>query len=613
MRNSFIATGGFRALVMVAFIAGLGLYFARGSDVFAGPTVKVVVWSSGEKMNYLRDIVQRFNEERHDAKELFADGSSRPIEIQAMTVNSGPMADLLVNNLSRGQEFPSDTPAPHLISPSVDHWLSSVNYRTGTQVFDLANTHDLARTPVVIAMYEEMAQVLGWPNREIGWADIVDLATDPRGWARYPNSNLEWGQKPLLAFTDPTVSSTARSALFAMYSAGSGKPAEALTVADVRNPQVQDYLRRVQGTVDHYFPETLKLQTKLFQGPRFVHFAPLEEYNLPWLRLGRVNAESVPGGKVEQRPLEKRMVAIYPKEGTIWHNNPAGILQNVSWTDREHQQAAEVFVEYLLRPENQQAAMEWGFRPAIDIPLGPYLTAQYGIDPRQPRNLLGRVQPQVAEEIMATWEDVKKPGVVVLVMDVSGSMQGTKLDRAKEGAKRFLQNMAPNTRVGMVTFSDGIRDRVPIGTLGDTRFQLANVIDRAQAGGGTALYDAIKVGIEMVDADSSADASIRGIVLLTDGLRTDGSVALSDLLSLTTRDERPVPRFVGTDKEDKTGLNANRLALSTQHDVHAFAVAFGDDADFEVLRLFSEATNSTFSRASERDLAAILERFGKYF
>ena len=106
-------------------------------------------------------------------------------------------------------------------------------------------------------------------------------------------------------------------------------------------------------------------------------------------------------------------------------------------------------------PVNQQKAMEWGFRPAIDLPGGPYLTAEYGINPQEPKALLGRVDPAVAEAIMGNWQEVKKPGVAVLVLDVSGSMKGAKLDSAKAGAKRFLENMGQRNQVGLVTFKIG--------------------------------------------------------------------------------------------------------------------------------------------------------------
>ncbi len=623
-----IYSTAFRAAVVVLYAVGALLFLlvgfgsansnnpsvnADGTPVPPRNALVVVMWSSGEKMNYLKDLAAQFNQERHTTGELFSDGTSTPIWIEAYTVNSGPMSDMLVAKLRDGQDFPEGITPPIIASPSVDHWLSRVNYLTGNQVFDLEKTKDLARTPVIIGTYEEMARALGWPDKQLGWADIIALATDPRGWTAYPASKIEWGAKPLLAWTDPYVSSTARSALFATTSAAANKPAEQLTNSDVADPRVQEYLRSLQSSVDHYFPETLKLQTKLFQGPRFVHFAPLEEYMLVWLRTGKVNAESLPGGKVEQKPLDRKMVAIYPREGTVWHNNPGAILQNVPWTSVEHQRAAQIWIDWLLRPENQQKAMEWGFRPAIEMPYGPYLTPEYGINPNEPKTLLGRVEPGVAESIMNGWKDVKKPGIAVLVMDVSGSMQGEPLRVAKAGAKRFLENMSPNNRVGLVVFSDRVLTTVPVGPLSDVRYLIAETVDEQRASGGTALYDAVQAGITLADEAPLETDAIRGVVLLTDGKRTDGTVKLSDLVTLFTRGERPVTDFVGDENDAKTELVGSGLAIPTQHTIHVFAVSVGEDVDFEALRILSEATNSTFNRASEADLEAILERYGKYF
>ncbi len=569
----------------------------------------VVMWSSGEKMNYLKDIVAEFNKAQHTLP-----GSGKKIHVQAYTVNSGPQSDYLVGKIRDGIDFPAGITPPQIASPSVDHWLTRVNYLTGVQVFDVENAKALARTPVVIATYEEMARVLGWPQKELGWADIIDLANNPQGWAAYPGAKVEWGKKPLLAWTDPNVSSTGRTALFATYVAASGKPAPQLTIEDVRNPAVQQYVKNLQGAVDHYFPETLKLQTKIFLGPRFIQFVPLEEYNLVWLKQGKVNAESAPGGEVTAKPLDKKMVAIYPKEGTIWHNNPGAILRNVPWTGPEQQAAAALFVDYLLEPPQQEKAIEWGFRPANpNVPNGPYLTAEYGIDPAKPQKLLGNVDPAVAEEIMSSWQDVKKPGIVVLVLDVSGSMEGDKLTQAKEGALKFLDAMAGNNYVGVLTFSGSINKTVEIGPITKNKFDLAAVVESAQAGGNTALYDAVKKAVDMADKYPLSGEATRGVVVLTDGENTAGIVKLSDLITLSNAQEQPISIFAGNAGEKKTDLHGSQLASQPQHSVHVFSVGYGKDADLEVLRIFSEATNSTFNIATVKNITQVLELFGKYF
>jgi len=610
-RKDFVASSLFRWGAIALFLASVAAIFVavpklRGGE--NGSVVHITMWTSGEKLNYLKDIVAEFNSEKH------AVSGGKRIQVQAYTVNSGPQSTYLVEKIRDGISFPEGITAPQIASPSVDHWLTRVNYLTGVQVFDLASTKALALTPVVIAMYEEMARALGWPQKELGWADIIDLARDPLGWSAYPAAKVEWGKKPLLAWTDPNVSSTARSALFAAYVAASGKPAEQLTVQDVHAASVEQYVQSLQGAVDHYFPETLKLQTKIFQGPRFLHFAPLEEYSLVWLKLGLVNAESVPGGKAEAKPLDRKMVAIYPKEGTIWHNNPGAILRNVPWTNSEQQEAAQVFVDYLLEPAQQQKAMAWGFRSANPkVDNGQYITPEYGIDPAKPTKLLGAVDPAVAEEIMSNWQEVKKPGVVVLVLDVSGSMSGDKLTQAKEGALKFIDTVSPNTHVGVVTFSSGVEAAVAIGPITRNKFDLAGTVERAQANGSTALYDALKLAIQMVDSYSLAGEAIRGVVVLSDGASNAGTVKLSDLIGLNDAQERPVASFGGTENEVKTNLHGSRLAVQTARQIHIFSIAYGKDADLDVLRIFSEATNSTFNTATEKNITQVLETFGRYF
>ena len=45
--------------------------------------------------------------------------------------------------------------------------------------------------PLVFAMPKPMAEALGWPGKAIGWAELAELAADPKGWAKY--GHPEWG------------------------------------------------------------------------------------------------------------------------------------------------------------------------------------------------------------------------------------------------------------------------------------------------------------------------------------------------------------------------------------------------------------------------------------
>ena len=50
----------------------------------------------------------------------------------------------------------------------------------------------------------------------------------------YPCAKAEWGRDALVAFTYPSRSSTARSVLYTLYSIAANRPADQLTLADLR-------------------------------------------------------------------------------------------------------------------------------------------------------------------------------------------------------------------------------------------------------------------------------------------------------------------------------------------------------------------------------------------
>ena len=67
------------------------------------------------------------------------------------------------------------SPSRTMVTPSASHWLINVNAAAGRDVFDLGDTesHSIARAYVGIVTYREIAECLGWPNREIGYASAM--------------------------------------------------------------------------------------------------------------------------------------------------------------------------------------------------------------------------------------------------------------------------------------------------------------------------------------------------------------------------------------------------------------------------------------------------------
>jgi Ca-activated chloride channel family protein len=474
-----------------------------------------------------------------------------------------------------------------------------------------------------IVTYQDMAECLGWPDKALGYADIIALRDNPQGWARYPCAKAEWGQRPLVAYTDPTTSSTGRSVLFSLYAIAAGKSPEQLTVADVHDPAVVAYVKQFQGLVDHYMIGTIPLNTKIYQGPRFGHFFLMPEDNLIHLYEGTERA-NIGGKKVQAPPISRPMVMIYPKEGSMVRNNCACTVQ-AEWVTENHAEAAESWVDYLQRDEQQRDFMVAGFRPGTDLAPSDPISGRYGLDPREPEVVFRPevVDPAVAAAIDEAWEEVKRPGIVTFVVDSSGSMSGTKLQQAQDGLTRALDVMATNNQVGLVTFSGEIGVQIPVGPLPANRFSIASAVREAKAKGGTALYDAIQESIQMTDAAPGEPDAIRGVVVLTDGQATAGETQLDDLIQMISRDEVAIQRctgFGGSQPLDAKGRSVaidqiigSSLAIETHHPVQIFFIGIGDGAHMEIGRLLAEATGAEFQGTAEDDLAEVLEEFSKYF
>jgi Ca-activated chloride channel family protein len=583
----------------------------------AANTVVVVHWAAGHLMppdRLLPVFASQFNATGHKI------ASGKRIEIRPVLADSAVQANVLVESLQRGALTDSRLGEPTLVTPVTDHWLSQVNHRAGRTVVDLASTEELAIAWTGLATYRGMAECLGWPNKEIGYADVVALRHDPKGWASCKTARVEWGQEPIMSFSDPNSSSSGRSVLFGLYSAASGKSADRLTPADVADPKVVSFVQDFQKGVDHYVPNTLVLQTKMARG--YSHLYWVAEDTLVQLYQGKVPVYAQPGHAPQPLPGND-MVFIYPKEGSVAHNNPAGLVQ-APWVSTEQAEAARQWIAFLREDAQQQAFMAEGFRPATRLPYACPICPAYGLDPNKPGTALSRLDPATAQAVVESWEDVKKPGIVSFVVDVSGSMQGAKLEQAKGGLVQALDGLARNTSVGLITFNNSVNGVVPIASIGDNKFKIAEQVRQLQAGGGTALYDALEQAVYSVDQAPGDPDTIRGVVVLSDGQATAGNRSLNDLVMMNSRAEKPIANFLGRDKElngieegtraavPKQEIMGTGLRIKTLHPIHIFFVGVGE-ADLEIGRILAEATHSAFQGTTERSLANVLGTFGKYF
>jgi Ca-activated chloride channel family protein len=130
----------------------------------------------------------------------------------------------------------------------------------------------------------------------------------------------------------------------------------------------------------------------------------------------------------------------------------------------------------------------------------------------------------VAQPVRRSTTHTESAGTIILALDVSLSMQAddvapSRLDAAKQAAVTFVEEVDPDVRVGLISFSGTVTTEVQP-TL--DRDRLKRAIEALQLGEGTAIGDAIVAATRTLQAGQPADESPGAVVVLSDGETTRG-------------------------------------------------------------------------------------------
>ncbi|GFZ12805.1 zinc finger (C3HC4-type RING finger) family protein [Actinidia rufa] len=170
---------------------------------------------------------------------------------------------------------------------------------------------------------------------------------------------------------------------------------------------------------------------------------------------------------------------------------------------------------------------------------------------------------------------------LVAVLDVSGSMAGTKLALLKRAMGFVIQHLGPSDRLSVIAFSSTARRLFPLHRMTDAgRQEALQAVNGLISNGGTNIADGLKKGAKVM-TDRKWKNPVGSIILLSDGQDTHtvnctgGSRPQSDYQSL-------LPFSVHWN--GSTGLHIP---------VHAFG--FGEDHDSDLMHSISESSGGTFS------------------
>ncbi|XP_011077262.1 uncharacterized protein LOC105161315 [Sesamum indicum] len=175
----------------------------------------------------------------------------------------------------------------------------------------------------------------------------------------------------------------------------------------------------------------------------------------------------------------------------------------------------------------------------------------------------------------------RAPVDLVTVLDISGSMAGTKLALLKRAMGFVIQNLGPNDRLAVIAFSSTARRLFPLRRMSEAgRQQALQAVNSLVANGGTNIAEGLRKGAKIME-DRREKNPVASIILLSDG-----------------QDTYTVNNIGGNQNQPNYQL---LLPLSIRPDetsgfkipVHAFG--FGADHDASSMHSISEISGGTFS------------------
>jgi len=371
--------------------------------------------------------------------------------------------------------------------------------------------------------------------------------------------------------TQPEFSSSGLIALLAETYTAAGKT-RGLSLQDLQKPNVAATIHQIEHGVVHYGRSTGSFGKRLADyGPGYLSAAVLYENMV-------ISSYATMGNNP---PL----VAIYPKEGTIWSDHPAGLVER-PWVSDDQRAAGKMFIDYLLAAPQQSRALALGFRPAVGD-IGSPIDAAHGADPKQPTTILDTPSAEVIDADIQLWRREKKPSNIALVFDTSGSMNDDgKIDAAKTGAKALINLMDPRDLFTLVPFSTDVRMGKTL-EVGSHRDELLGDVDQLYADGGTNLYLAVNTAYDAVKAASDGQ-HIDAIVVLTDGEDNGNSLTIDQLLQHLSGDA-------------ETG------------GVRIFTIGYGHSAQLDDLRRIAQTAHGDAYAGQTDDIIDVFRDLATFF
>ena len=163
----------------------------------------------------------------------------------------------------------------------------------------------------------------------------------------------------------------------------------------------------------------------------------------------------------------------------------------------------------------------------------------------------------------------RAPMNLSIVLDRSGSMEGAKIEKARQAAAMAVDKLGDDDFFSLVTYDNETDLLIAPERIGgrDHREDLKARIHRIQPGGSTALHAGVVLGAKQVRRYFARER-VNRVILLSDGIANVGPSSTSDLASLGRE------------------LRGDGIAVST--------IGLGDDYNEDLMTALAEASNANY-------------------
>jgi Ca-activated chloride channel family protein len=384
----------------------------------------------------------------------------------SQTLSDGRTAKVRIRKIASGigyQFIASGKYRPDAFSPSNHLWIEMAS----AQGVEMTAVRDrLVGNVAGVVMKDAIVEELRDQYTTVDTAAVIDAVVQGR---------------IVMGYTNPFASSTGLNFLVTVL-ASFGEGDEARMLA----PDVASAFERFQEGVPFVALTTLQIRESVEQGGSLDAF--VMEYQT------FVNTSSLSSG-FEFIPFGIR------------HENP---LYGVGQLGAAERDALELFAAFSERSKYVDRATDFGFNPTFAY------EPTYGVP--------GGETLVAAQRLWKEKKDAGRPVAAVFVADVSGSMEGSRIRGVQEALISGREFINPENSIGLVLFSDQVRVVLPIREFDlNQQAEFVAAVEDMDAFGGTAMYDAIVVGLNMLVDASNADSTIKPILfVLTDGETNQG-------------------------------------------------------------------------------------------